>query len=79
MKIEFKKVEPKIFNFSVDNEDIGTVYKTISQFGLDNWTAIEDGEGLSCEGETKIEAVQNLMTQMALNQAQQELTEELFG
>jgi hypothetical protein len=75
MEIKFKLVDSKIFIFSVDDDEIGTVYKTIDRHGLNNWTAVEEGEGLCCEGKTKKEAVQNLMTQMALNQVKEELFE----
>lgn len=61
MKIEFKQISKEEYSFTIDNDEIGTVEKSIDQFGIDNWTAIEHLEGLSHKGKTKKEAVKNLM------------------
>ena len=56
MKIEFIEISKEEYSFTIDGDEIGTVEKSIDQFGIDNWTAIEYLEGLSHEGKTKKEA-----------------------
>ena len=64
MKIEFIEISKEEYSFTIDGDEIGTVEKSIDQFGIDNWTAIEYLEGLSHEGKTKKEAVKNLTIKM---------------
>ena len=79
MKIIFRKISNEEFDFIVDGDEIGTVEKTITEDFNDGWVAIDHLDGFACEGATKKEAVENLCLQMALNKAQEDLTEELFG
>jgi hypothetical protein len=79
MRIEYTKVNTKAYFFSVDGEEIGVLYKTFDEFGKDNWTAVDDLDGLSVAGETKKKAVEGLCMQKILDQAEQELSQELFG
>lgn len=62
-EIEFKKIEKGAFSFTVDGEELGDVYEEISPFGLKCWMAVDNFDGLSVDGPTKKEAVQNLLAQ----------------
>jgi hypothetical protein len=79
LKIEFTKIDTKIYAFSVDCEEIGVLYSHIDKNGQNNWMAVDNFDGLSCEGTTKKEAVENLCIQRTLDEAQEELAQELFG
>lgn len=79
MRIEYTEITKKVFNFSVDGEEMGVLYKTIDEYGKDNWTAVDDLDGLSITGKTKIDAVEGLCMQKALDEAEQALSQELFG
>lgn len=79
MRIEYTEIDKESFSFSVDDEQMGVLYKTIDEYGKDNWTAVDDLDGLSIEGKTKKEAVEGLCMQKALDEAEQQLSQELFG
>ena len=69
----------KNLSFSVDGDEIGVLYKTFDEFGKDNWTAVDDLDGLSVMGETKQKAVEGLCMQKILDEAEQQLSQELFA
>jgi hypothetical protein len=79
MRIELKETDKNTFSFSVDGEEIGDLYKTIDEFGKDNWTAVDSLDGLSVTGETKLKAVENLCIQKSLNEYAEDLSQDLFG
>lgn len=72
MKIEFKELTKTEYSFTIDGDDIGTVEKTIDRFGKDNWTAIDHLEGLSHEGTSKKDAVENLYYKILANRPDEE-------
>jgi hypothetical protein len=73
MKIEFKEVSKEEYSFTIDGDEIGTVERSIDQFGIDNWTAIEHLEGLSHEGKTKKEAIKSLYNKILENTQTKEI------
>lgn len=79
MRIEYTKIDSKVYLFSVDGEEMGVLYKTFDEFGKDNWTAVDDLDGLSVMGETKQKAVEGLVMQKILDEAEQKLSQELFA
>lgn len=79
MRIEYTKIDSKVYLFSVDGEEMGVLYKTFDEFGKDNWTAVDDLDGLSVMGETKQKAVEGLVMQKILDEAEQRLSQELFA
>ena len=79
MRIEYTKIDTKTYLFSVDGDGIGVLYRTFDEFGKDNWTAVDDLDGLSVMGETKKKAVEGLIMQKILDEAEQELSQELFA
>lgn len=79
MRIEYTEITKKVFNFSVDGEEMGVLYKTFDEFGKDNWTAVDDLDGLSVIGETKQKAVEGLVMQKILDEAEQQISQELFA
>jgi len=79
LRIEYTKIDSKVYLFSVDGEEMGVLYKTFDEFGKDNWTAVDDLDGLSVMGETKQKAVEGLVMQKILDEAEQRLSQELFA
>ena len=79
MRIEYTKIDTKTYLFSVDGDEIGVLYRTFDEYGKDNWTAVDDLDGLYVAGETKKKAVEGLCMQKILDEAEQELSQELFG
>ena len=79
MRIEYGKIDKDTYDFFIDGDQIGVLYKTFDEFGKDNWTAVDDLDGLSVMGETKKKAVEGLVMQKILDQAEQELSQELFA
>jgi len=79
LRIEYTKIDSKVYLFSVDGEEMGVLYKTFDEFGKDNWTAVDDLDGLSVMGETKQKAVEGLVMQKILDEAEQKLSQELFA
>ena len=79
MRIEYTKIDSKVYLFSVDGEEMGVLYKTFDEFGKGNWTAVDDLDGLSVMGETKQKAVEGLVMQKILDEAEQGLSQELFA
>jgi hypothetical protein len=78
MRIEYEKINKEVYNFSIDGDEYGVLYKTIDQFGKNNWTAVDDLDGLSVEGSTKNEAVEGLYMLKLLDEAGQALTKEIL-
>ena len=58
---------------------MGVLYKTFDELGTRNWTAVDDLDGLSIAGETKQKALEGLCIQKALDEAEQQLSQELFA
>ena len=79
MRIEYTKIDTKTYLFSVDGDEIGVLYRTFDEFGKDNWTAVDDLDGLYVMGETKQKAVEGLCMQKVLDEAEQQLSQELFA
>jgi hypothetical protein len=79
MRIQFNKIDKNAFSFSVDGDEIGDIYRTIDEYGKDNWTAVDSLDGLSVTGETMLKAVENLVIQKSLDEYQEELSQDLFG
>jgi hypothetical protein len=73
------KVDKNTYNFSIDGDEIGVLYKTIDEFGKDNWTAVDNLDGLSIPGKTKQDAVEGLYMNKLLDEAEQALTKEIFN
>ena len=78
MRIEYEKINKEVYNFSIDGDEYGVLYKTIDEFGKNNWTAVDDLDGLSVEGSTKNEAVEGLYMLKLLDEAEQALTKEIL-
>lgn len=78
MRIEYAKIDKNTYDFYIDGDQIGVLYKTLDEFGKDNWTAVDNLDGLTFAGVTKQDAVEGLHMNKLLDEAEQALTQELF-
>lgn len=72
MNIKFFGVSSEEFRFFINNEEFGTVEKTITKDSLDGWVAIDTMDGFACEGKTKREAVESLYYKVLANRPDEE-------
>ena len=80
MRIEYKKFDKETYLFSVDGDEIGVLYKTLDEFAKDNWTAVDNLDGLSVAGETKKKAVEGLCMDKEPRRSRTSIyRQELFG
>lgn len=79
MRIEYGKIDKDTYDFFIDGDQIGVLYRTLDEFAKNNWTAVDNSDGLSVTGATKTEAVEGLVMQKLLDEAEQALSKELFA
>jgi hypothetical protein len=79
MRIEYTKITKDVYTFAIEGEEYGVLYRTIDEFGKNNWIAVSDLDGLKITGQTKKKAVEGLYMQKILDEAEQSLSQELFA